>query len=345
MSERTEVWEPAGRDTEPDEGDETRVLTVGEVPAASATETRVLPTAERETVDPTSAVPPAGTAPTTAVEAATARGAPDDESRVVERTDDATGSVSTSSASPAGSPKRPDQPLAERVAAPAGATNLVTGRLPLPLGSTAAIVGEYRWIEHALYSLVGRWVVEAPLPAVQLLLDAQSMRHAWHAELWGERLPVLASTDPDRLTLPSPPTAALFRLLGAEVPPRVADLAHPSDAGFEIQLSAEGADVPGMLPRLAALYRVVLPRLVVSYEAHLAATAEPTDGPIIRTLRLVVGDVAEDWRAGERLVERLMTRPHDVAVVVDYLRRLESSLVGAGARSGLVRIPESGGRR
>ena len=79
---------------------------------------------------------------------------------------------------------------------------------------------------------------------------------------------------------------------------------------------------------------------MVSYEQHLAITSEPTDGPVIRALRLVLNDEIEDWRAGERLVQRLMTRPHDVSAVSDYQRRLESVLVGAGARSGLVRIPE-----
>jgi hypothetical protein len=39
-----------------------------------------------------------------------------------------------------------------------------------------------------------------PIAAVQVHLDAQSMRHAWHAELFAERLPVLAGADPDGLT-------------------------------------------------------------------------------------------------------------------------------------------------
>ncbi len=212
--------------------------------------------------------------------------------------------------------------------------------LPFPLGVTAALVGEYRWIEHALYALLGRWVRDAPLAAVKVHLDAQSMRHAWHAELWADRLPVLSRNNNDRLTVPSPPTAALFRMLGASIPRTVAivgdaSLAAPGDP------SETAPELPGTLPRLAGLYRVVLPRLVVSYERHLAATALPTDGPIVRALRLVLNDEIEDWRAGEQLIERLVTRPHDVAAVVDYQLRLESALVGAGGRSGLVRIPDS----
>src|SRR5208282_3353050 len=80
----------------------------------------------------------------------------------------------------------------------------------LPLGRTAALVGEYRRIEAALYAATGAWVVDMPVAAAQVHLDAQSMRHAWHAELWAERLPVVAGLDPDALTRPSGAAAALI---------------------------------------------------------------------------------------------------------------------------------------
>jgi hypothetical protein len=103
----------------------------------------------------------------------------------------------------------------------------------------------------------------------------------------------------------------------------------------------EPSDRPGALPRLAGLYRVVLPRLVTTYERHLRVAAPVTDGPVLRALRLVLNDEIDDWQAGERLVEGLVTRPHDVAAVYQFLERLESAVVGAGARSGLVTLPES----
>ena len=46
---------------------------------------------------------------------------------------------------------------------------------------------------------LGDWVADMPIAAVQVHLDAQSMRHAWHAELWAERLPVR-----DRQSTPTP---------------------------------------------------------------------------------------------------------------------------------------------
>jgi hypothetical protein len=214
---------------------------------------------------------------------------------------------------------------------------LGTGVLPLPLGTTAALVGEYRWIENALYRLLGEWVTDMPLAAVQVHLDGQSMRHAWHAELWAERLPVFDGADPDALTVPSAPTAALFAtLVGASPPTDQPGSSWPP-------AEDERLSRPGALPRLAGLYRVVLPRLVTSYERHRRVAGAVTDGPVLRALGLVLNDEVDDWLAGERLVERLVTRPHDVAAVYEFLERLESAVVGAGARSGLVTVPESVG--
>jgi hypothetical protein len=213
-----------------------------------------------------------------------------------------------------------------------GPVTVLPGAAPLSLEATARLVGEYRWIEHALYRLLGQWVTDMPIAAVQVRLDAQSMRHAWHAELFAERLPVMAGADPDAWTAPSAPTTALFTALSGTAPPAGADPVGPP-------VDPEIFEHPGALPRLAALYRVVLPRLVTSYELHLQVATPLTDAPVARALRLVLNDEIEDWQAGERLVERLVSRPHDVAAVYEFLQHLEAAVVGAGATSGLVAIP------
>jgi len=204
----------------------------------------------------------------------------------------------------------------------------------MPLGRTAELVGEYRWIETALFTLLGTWVTDMPIAAVQVHLDGQSMRHAWHAELWGDRLPVLAGVDPDALTRPSPATAALFAAL---------DGIEPAAEGPGATWPAadhEGAPRPGALPRLAGLYRVVLPRVVTTYTRHLRVVAPVADGPLRRALRLVLNDEVEDWLSGERLIQRLVTRPHDVSAVYEFQQHLESVAVAAGAHSGLVELPD-----
>ena len=70
---------------------------------------------------------------------------------------------------------------------------------------------------------------------------------------------------------------------------------------------------------------------MTSYERHLRVVSPMTDAPVARALRLVLNDEIEDWHAGERLVERLVSRPHDVAAVYEFLQRLEAVVVGAGA--------------
>jgi hypothetical protein len=206
---------------------------------------------------------------------------------------------------------------------------------PLSLGATAVLVGEYRWIENILYGMLGNWVADMPVAAVKIHLDAQSLRHAWHADLWADRLPVLNSADPAGLTTPSPRSAALFAAMDG-----VVAIGNQPGSTWP-PAGQEPAGRPGVLPRLAGLYRVVLPRLVTSYERHLRVVSPVTDGPVGRALRLVLNDEIEDWHAGERLVQRLVTRPHDVVAVHEFLQWLESAVVGVGHGSGLVPLPAS----
>ena len=204
----------------------------------------------------------------------------------------------------------------------------------LPWDVTAALVGEYRWIETALFATVGAWVTDIPIAGVQVHLDAQSMRHSWHAELFADRLPVLAGVDPDAMTRPSAAAAALFAALdGIEV------LAEGPGSTW-LPADRERPPRPGALPRLAGLYRVVLARLVTTYSRHLEMVAPVADAPLARALRLVLRDNVEDWMAGERLVQRLMTRPHDVTAVYRFQEHLEAVAVAAGAHSGLVGLPD-----
>ena len=196
-------------------------------------------------------------------------------------------------------------------------------------------MGEYRWIENALYGLLGSWVTDMPVAAVKLHLDQQSLRHAWHADLWADRLPVLTGADPMSLTVPRPPVPHCS-------PHWTGTPRRRSPPGSTWPPAGEEAvGRPGALPRLAGLYRWSCPRLVTTYQRHLGAAEPVTDGPVARALRLVLNDEIEDWHAGERLVERLVTRPHDVAAVHEFLQVLETAVVGAGVRSGLVFLPAS----
>jgi hypothetical protein len=172
-----------------------------------------------------------------------------------------------------------------------------------PLLATAELVGGYRWIERRLFELTGAWALDAGVPALQVHLSEASLQHAWHAELWEDRLPVLASVDQAALTRPTPAAAAALGVL---------------------------AETSDPVARLAGLYRGLLPRLLMAYDRHAATAAPVADGPVLRALTLVRRDEIDQWRAGEALLEGLLLGSTEVDQALEAARRLESSLLSAG---------------
>jgi hypothetical protein len=168
-------------------------------------------------------------------------------------------------------------------------------------------------MEQRLFELSGAWAAEVTVPEVQIHLDQVSGQHAWHAELWMARLPVLDGTDPEALTRPAGPAVGpLFDAL---------------------------VDSSGTVERLAGLYRVVLPRLLVTYDRHLLRAAPVADAPTVRALRLVRRDEIESWQEGEALLQRLLVGPGDAAAAAAVQQRLESSVVASAVGEGLVPWP------
>jgi hypothetical protein len=210
----------------------------------------------------------------------------------------------------------------------------VVGAPALSLDVTARLVGSYQWVERRLFEVLGVWVASEPVPEAQVLFDVYSQQHAWHAELFADRLPALDSVDPESLVLP--PSAEVDRMLGvlAGVVPEQrdsADTESPSGAG-RLEVPAGGT-----LPRLVGIGRVVLARVVTGYTLHLRRVSPVVDAPLARCLRLVLRDEAEEWQTLEALTQALLRRPHDVAVVTGHQQRLEEIIAGAGA--GLVPWP------
>lgn len=156
-----------------------------------------------------------------------------------------------------------------------------TGDAPaLGLFEAARRHGAYTWVEQRLFALSGAWAAAPGLPDVaRVHLFEASAQHAWHAELWAARLPVLAGVDPDELTRPAGPgAAALFDALGP-------------GAGA----ASAGRDVAGAATRfLAGLTGVVLPRLLASYHDFSLHLVPVSDGPTIRALALVVADTESE---------------------------------------------------
>ncbi len=211
----------------------------------------------------------------------------------------------------------------------------------VPLEIQACLVGGYQWVERRLFEVLGAWVGSEPVPEAQLLFDVYSLQHAWHAELFADRLPTLDSIDPATLTVP--PTAGVDRALLV----LAGGMRHPDGepngapgAGTEGDEGRPALTAGGTLLRLVGLGRVVLPRLVSGYGRHLRRLSPVAEAPLHRALRLVLRDELDQWQAVEMLTESLLRRPNDIAVVSGYQQHLEQMVAEAGA--GLVPWPGPG---
>lgn len=170
---------------------------------------------------------------------------------------------------------------------------------PGSLDQLARVVGAYRWVEHRLFEVTGAWATDGGPPALAVHAAEVSLQHAWHAELWEDRLPVLAGRDPAELTVAPAPVVQAMDTLAA--------FSDPAD-------------------RLAGLYRALLPRLLATYGAHAARAAEVSEGPVRRALTLVCRDETEQWLAGEALLETLLTAPGAVRRAAGAAEAVEASV-------------------
>lgn len=185
----------------------------------------------------------------------------------------------------------------------------------LGLDRVARLIGHYVWIERRTFELLGRWVPIVPELDVKVALARQAPHHAWHADLWEERLPRLQEWDVDLLIAPPNPGIDAF----------FAALAEPDRADQTLE-------------KLVGAYRVLGPRLTAAYAAHLRRTVEVTDGPTIRCLRLVLRDELEDREEGEALVQACMATPTDADRAAAEQGRVERLVVAAGGLLGDVGI-------
>ena len=175
------------------------------------------------------------------------------------------------------------------------------------IGQWARLVGRHRWLELQLFELLGGWAAEVPELDVKASLAAQSHHHAWHAELWEQRLPGTGELSASAVT--RPPSEALV-------------------AFFHVLAESSGTE--STIEKLTGVHRVLLPRMITSYERHLASARPVADAPTIRSLRLVITDEVEHWREGEALLQSLLRTDADVARAASWQGRLEAVLVAAG---------------
>jgi len=174
----------------------------------------------------------------------------------------------------------------------------------LGLEEQARLTGAYRWTERRLFELLGAWVADERSEQARVLFDLQSQQHAWHSQLFGERLPVLDWIDPEELT-------------------RATN--HEAEQVLGIVGAAEST-----LLRLVGIGRFVLPRLVTGYTLQLERASTVADAPLRRALRLVLRDEIEAWQASELMLQGLVRDSGDADSASQHLACLETVLAGSG---------------
>lgn len=155
----------------------------------------------------------------------------------------------------------------------------------MELESLGQLCGANAWAEEALFGLLGAWAAEGSPAMAAAMADRHSMHHAWRAQQWRERLPVLADLDPNSL---------------------VAD-------GHGLGPAIETLVGQSSLAQLVGVYRGLLPRLVALYRSQERLLVEPSDSSAIRTLQLVYPDLVRDWMEGESCLQELILTEEQLA--------------------------------
>ena len=180
------------------------------------------------------------------------------------------------------------------------------GRSNLDLLTVATWVGQSTWLEQRVFAVMGncqRALSDAPLT---VMLARHARQHAWHAEVWRDRLPELRELDVEALVV-SPPGGideVLDRIDGA--------------------VSDVGAAAIG-----AGWYRTVLPYLVVRSDRLAGRLSEVSDAPIRRWLGFVASDEVAAWREGESLVRSMLGNRTDLDEALTFHHELERLLTPA----------------
>ena len=168
---------------------------------------------------------------------------------------------------------------------------------PFPYWDRRRLVGEwtveesvervvnYKWAEQQLSAALGGWGATIPELDVKTLLGRHTFEHAWHADLWRQRLPELRETNEDRA---EPPNDEFRRFMD--------ELTSPDDHDLTIE-------------KLAGVYRVLLPHLLAVYTFHAKVTSDIVDAPTIRLLGFMLDDDHRQLVEGEMLLQDLARSP------------------------------------
>ena len=133
--------------------------------------------------------------------------------------------------------------------------------------SLAIVAARAIAVELVLFEAFGRWISTTSQASAKPMLAAASRRHAWHAELWRERFPMIADVDVDEAIADA----------RSHLRPLV-------DALAVFDTLSTG---PGRL----AVVEVAATELESAYRTALAAIDPQLDAPTARVITLVLADL------------------------------------------------------
>jgi len=146
-------------------------------------------------------------------------------------------------------------------------SEVVCGPSP-PQAVSVTRVGNLRWTELQVFSVVGSWVVSTPGHEGRVVLAGVSRHAAWRAALLADRLPRVGALAVDVVTM-------------------------PRDDGL-VAVVEQLAAVDSTADRLAVLGDVVLGGLASAASALLATLSPVADAPLLRALPMVIDDLNRD---------------------------------------------------
>ena len=179
----------------------------------------------------------------------------------------------------------------------------------LEVDESAKTVRHYRYAVERMTRILGGWMALTPELSAKLLMGRHVWDSAQHADAWGKRLPELRAA---------------------------AQVSEPANARLVAFLDAvEAAERPEQtVERVVAIYRVLKPHLLATYEAHLASANAVYEPPTCRILARCIEDERRHVAAGETILRHILRTPELEARARACEARLWPLLEAAGGVTG-----------
>src|SRR5690349_10943091 len=167
-------------------------------------------------------------------------------------------------------------------------------------------LANYRYLEIQLMEMLAGWSHTTPQLAFKATFGYHVYDHAQAADRLGERLETLRSQRESQ---------------------------EPGSDEFA-RLCERIWNLPDVVSRLTAVYRVLEPHLVSSYVYHADATDPLTDTPTVRLLRQLAATGQSHAAWGHAVLETLARDPAEHRRALEVQGELEALLVESGGVTG-----------